>query len=445
MLDLLNTREWALLIWSLIALAVVLRNPGVRKAANGVVRALLNPRLVAVFCLSAIYIAVGLWVWSLLGLFNVDQIKPAVLWGLIGAPVALFRVGTADAQSGLVRRWISDTLRITVVVEFIAHFQTFPLIVELLLIPLSTLVVMMVAYAGTNPEYAQLRRMLNACLALIGAALVGYGLWSVLRDFSGFASGSTLRDLYTTPLLASWMTPFLYIVFLYARYGVAHSAARVHIQDRRLRDFAFSYAIIAFHIRTYLLKRWTQKIAEMSPTSREEVKTSIKHVLGAHRVNRNRAPVEPEAGWDPVEAGRFLAGLGLQTNDYHESYGDWFSESSMVAVTEAWPNNYLKYSVNGDAEAANRLHLKLYLNNRAEEATALDQFSAAFARLLDLALTPEDRALAPETLDPTQSYSIMLNVSRLDVSRDDHADRQQDGCDISIELKRGTDCPTRRS
>mgnify|MGYP003661568867 CR=1 FL=1 len=68
MLDLLNTREWALLIWSLIALAVVLRNPGVRKAANGVVRALLNPRLVAVFCLSAIYIAVGLWVWSLLGL-----------------------------------------------------------------------------------------------------------------------------------------------------------------------------------------------------------------------------------------------------------------------------------------------------------------------------------------------------------------------------------------
>ena len=445
MLDLLNTREWALLIWSLIALAVILRNRGVRRAANGVVRTLLNPGFVAVFCLSVIYIAVGLWVWSLLGLFYVDQIKPAVLWGLIGAPVALFRVGTADAQPGLVKRWISDTLRITVVVEFIAHFQTFPLISELLLIPLSTLMVMMVAYAGTNPEYAQLRRVLNACLTLIGAALVGYGLWSVLRDFSGFASTSTLRDLYTTPLLALWMTPFLYIVFLYARYGVAHSAARVHIQNRRLRDFAFAYAIIAFHIRTHLLKRWTQKIAEMSPSSREEVKTSIKRVLRAHRINRNRAPVEPEAGWDPVEAGCFLAGLGLQANDYHESYGDWFSESSMVALTETWPKNYLKYSVNGDAEAANRIHLKLYLNNRAEEATALDHLTAAVTHLLDQALTPEDYACAPETLDPTQSCSIMLNVSRLDVTRNVHIGPQQDGYDLSIELERGATGPTRRS
>jgi len=421
MCDLLNTREWALLIWSLIAAAVVSRNSGVRRAANGVVRALLTPRLVAVFCLSAIYIAVGLWVWSLLGLFHTDQIKSAVLWGLIGAPVALFRVGTADAQPGLVRRWISDTLKITVVVEFIAHFQTFPLIVELLLVPLSTLMVMMVAYAGTNPEYAQLRRVLNACLTLIGAALVGYGLSFVLLDFSGFATASTLRDFYTTPLLALWMTPFLYIVFLYARYGLAHSAARVHIQDRRLRDFAFAYAIIAFHIRTHLLKRWMQKLAEISPSSREEVKTSIRHVLRAHLVNRNRAPVDPEDGWDPVEAGGFLAGLDLQTDDYHESYGDWFSESSMVAVTEVWPNNYLKYSVNGNAEAANRLHLKLYLNNRAEEATALDQFSTAFACVLDQALTPDDLACAPEAFDPTRSYSIMLNVTRLDVTRNVHA------------------------
>jgi len=445
MFDLLSTREWALLMWSLIALAVILRNPGVRKAANSVVRALLNPRLVSVFCLSAIYIAVGLGVWSLLGLFHFDQIKPAVLWALIGVPVALFRVGTLDAQLGLVRRWISDTLKITVVVEFIAHFQTFPLIVEFLLIPLSTLMVMMVAYAGTNPKYAQVRRVLNACLALFGAALVGYGLWSVLRDFSGFASASTMRDFYTTPLLALWMTPFLYIVFLYARYGVAHTAARVHIQDRELRDFAFAYAIIAFHIHTHLLKRWTQKIAEMSPSSREEVKTSINRVLRAHRVNRNRAPVDPEAGWQPVEAGGFLVGFGLQTNDYHESYGDWFSESSMVAVTGAWPNNYLKYSVNGDFEAANRLHLKLYLNNRAEEASALDQLTAAFARLLDQSLTPEDRMCAPETLDPTQACSIMLNVSRLYVTRNVHAGPQEDGYDLSIELERGAAGPTGQS
>ncbi|MEM7768239.1 MAG: hypothetical protein AAF253_12240 [Pseudomonadota bacterium] len=355
----------------------------------------------------------------------------------MGAPAALFRIGTSDAQPGLVRGWISDTLKITVVVEFIAHFQTFPLIVELLLVLFSTLMVMMVAYAGAKPEYAKLSRVLNACLALIGATLVGYGLWSVLQDLAGFASASTLMDFYTTPLLALWMTPFLYIVFLYARYGVAHSAARVHIQDRKLRDFAFAYAIIAFHVRTHLLKRWTQKIAEMSPSSREDVKTSIKRVLRAHRVNRNRRPVDAKAGWDPVEAGRFLTALGLQTNDYHESYGDWFSETSMIAVTEAWPKNYLKYTVNGDAEAANRLHLKLYLNDRTEEAGALDQFAAAITQLLDRALTGEDRAAAPETLDPTQSCSIMLNVTRLDITRNAHAGELDDGYDVSVELKRG--------
>lgn len=36
MFDFLNTREWALLMCGLIALAIILRNPSVRQAANGI-------------------------------------------------------------------------------------------------------------------------------------------------------------------------------------------------------------------------------------------------------------------------------------------------------------------------------------------------------------------------------------------------------------------------
>ena len=432
----LNNREWALIIWSLIALAVVLRNRGVREAVKALFEALLNRRLVFVFLLSLAYIAVGLGLWSLAGLYNSAQIKPALLWALIGAPTALARVGTAESHPLLLKSWVADTFKIAVLIEFVAHFYTFPIAVELVLIPISFLLAMLLAYSSDKPEYAKVKRVLNGALVALGGSLILYGFYSALRQFSTFATATTLSDFYTTPLLAFWMTPFLYIVFLYARYGSAHSVARIYITDRKLRDFAFAYAMIAFHVRTDLLRRWSQKIAEMSPRTRDDVKASIKRVLKTDQKSYHRKPVLPNLGWDPNEAGGFLSSVDLTTNDYHESFGDCFSESPMRSVTHAWPQDYMKYSVNGSADIADRLHLKLFVNSPAEETTALTAFRAAAKRLFELAFTAKDHEALQECLDLSQHADIELDLTRLTIERTPHLGANPQGFDLSLQLRR---------
>ena len=72
------------------------------------------------------------------------------------------------------------------IVELISSVHTFPLPVELLFVPLATLLAMTQAVAGASPEYAAIRKPLAVVTALLGIAALA--LHSAIRRGTSIAS-----------------------------------------------------------------------------------------------------------------------------------------------------------------------------------------------------------------------------------------------------------------
>jgi hypothetical protein len=160
-----------------------------------------------------------------------------------------------------------------------------------------------------------------------------------------------------------------------------------------LNFYAKRRAIVAFHLRTSLLKRWARNLAISRPGNRQAVEDAIDEVRKVSERERSPEDVPLERGWSPFAATAFLAAEALATGDYHRAAGDddddWWASSPYLELGDAIMPNNLAYYVDGDEAVATVLKLVLNVN---EPATAQD----ARRKLLDAAQVLYEKALGEQ-------------------------------------------------
>jgi hypothetical protein len=434
--DTLNTREWAIVIWLLILAVFLLSQRAVRASSANVLRAMLQPKLVALFSAMWLYIAGCVTLLALVGLWDVDQTKNTILWAILAAPPVVARFATHASAPQLVRGWISDTFTLTVVIELVALTYTFPLWGELILVPVLALVSGMLAVAGNDPKYAPVKSLLEALMAVVVFGLIGWGVYMIVVDWKAFATMTTLRDTYIAPLLSFATIPFVFGSFLYSRYDSMFSVLRVYIDDPKLRDYASTLGLIAFNVKTSQLQRWKQEIVLTKPSTRDAVKESIKKVLRGTFRKKAGKTVPPDEGWHPSAASQFLAKHGFPTGDYHESFGDWLASSQPKEITGGlWAHN-LAYYIEGDEEAVRQLRLKLNINGPDDRDAALRQFQDVGQVLLVEGAAPHHLETIPDKLANGEPFSEVAGGTRISLVRETFPNHHADGYALLLDLRR---------
>jgi hypothetical protein len=156
--------------------------------------------------------------------------------------------------------------------------------------------------------------------------------------------------------------------------------------------YAKRRAVVAFHVRTELLKRWARNLAISQPANRRDVEEAIRKVKRIREREEHPEAVPLERGWwPPFAAGAFLAAEGLATGDYHTGaveYDEWWAESFPLEFGDGIIPDNITYRVFGDETAATRLKLRLNVNTRE---TAQD----ARRKLLGVAQVLYEKALGP--------------------------------------------------
>ena len=384
-MDILTNREWAILIWMIAIVGLINLNKNVRNAFSGLLKSLINKHFVwlaaylaayTIFCIALFY-AFGLWAF--------DQTKTSIVWLFFAAPIACMRATTADQQPQLFKDWVQDTFKLTVIIEFVAFDNSLPLVWELIIIPVVTFFGLLLAAAELKEEHAPVAKFLSAILVLIGLAILLHGLWVIFQNLDSYASLSTVRDIYTVPLLSLSLIPFVYALHIFARYQVTFSPLKIYIPDPELRDYARAKAMIAFGKHTHLLSRWKRQIGTRKPTSRKEVDALIGEILRGYARERKPDVVDPAFGWCPVQAGKFLAPFRLATGDYHELYGDWFSASPYQEINDGLPRDNLAYYVEGNGVAATLLKLVLNVNTQTAPRESEGYFAQIASALINKA------------------------------------------------------------
>ena len=362
-MDIFNNREIAVGIWLLVVTLLALLSKSIRKifleSFPKLCKLFFNRWILIPLGLAAGYIVLVVLVLQKTGFWNSELLKNTILWCISVPVVLMFRISTQDENSF----WnaVKDNFRVTATLEFVVAFYTFSLWVELLIVPVTTVLVAMQVVAEGKKDHKLVEKLLSDFLSWIGISLLIYATYKLVADFANFAQPGTLTNFSLPVLLSVLFLPFLFIFAIFANYDREFRLLELRIRDENLRHYAKHTALLSFHVRTGLLKRWIRNIRLKTPTNRSELRASITQVKELATREKNPVFVPPEQGWSPYHASKFLANEGLITSDYYQvsfDYSLWFADSKNLKVGDDILPDYISYRIEGDEFIARKLKLK---------------------------------------------------------------------------------------
>lgn len=95
-------------------------------------------------------------------------IKDIVVWFFFSGLVYCMNAVSREADEDYIRKVLKDNFKLTVILEFIISTFTFNIWVELVIIPVITVIVLMNVIAEQKEEYREVHKLLDIVLVLAG-------------------------------------------------------------------------------------------------------------------------------------------------------------------------------------------------------------------------------------------------------------------------------------
>ncbi len=388
-MDIFNNREIAVGIWILIFSGYAASNGSVRTAIPGLLKSFFRLQILASLTLMIGYIVLIVFGLSSAKFWDMSQLKNTIFWGLTVAFVSMFHFSKITEDVHYFINAVKDNFKLVVILEFVIAFHTFPLFVELLVVPVASLLVLMQIFVERGKEYSGLAVLIEKLLIIFGGVLITYAGYMLVTESKSFFQAGTLTDFALPIVLTLLFLPFLYMLALYACYEKAFLRINFLYESHALRRHVKRTALCGFHIRTTLLRRWLRYIQSNRPSSQESIKDSVRQVRLYASREKNPPLVPISKGWSPYLACKFLNSEGLEAKDYHHEALDktrWYACSSYLEMSDGlFPNNIVYY-VEGDEYIAHTLKLVVNFNEIGAVVTTRKRFTDITEKLIETAL-----------------------------------------------------------
>lgn len=216
LLQIFTTREIATLFWVAVFASWILTKKDVRLSVWECLKSLAV--MWKFFFLLFLYIAITLFVLSELSVWNIDFIKITIYWVFGWSVIAFVNSGKLHQEKGYLWKIFQDILNITVLIAFLVNFYTFPLWLELILVPFVTILGTFTFFAGTKDEYKIVHKYLSYVEVIFGVAILTFCLGKAFFDIRSIANLDTLNEILLPIYLSILLIPFLYAMSWYAQY-----------------------------------------------------------------------------------------------------------------------------------------------------------------------------------------------------------------------------------
>ena len=217
------------------------------------------------------------------GLWDFNQLKNTVMWFVFVASVELFKANAIDDEDGYFIKSIKSHFKVLVMLEFIVAFQSFSLSAELIIVPISTLAVLLMVVAESKEEHALVGKIMSGFLSIVSIFMVGFGLYFIALKFGKFVQLETFMS-FTTPIaLSILLLPFIFVISVYMRYERILVRVNIYTEDKYHRLYAKFKGIAHFRSNHKSLNDWLSFSCISDFESRNAINKSIVNF------NENRA------------------------------------------------------------------------------------------------------------------------------------------------------------
>jgi len=230
--NIFTTRELATIIWIAVFIIWSLFHKDLRKSFVSLLQAFFNRKIFIIFLLMILYVKLIVYLLFQVNLWNLSQLKDTIFWFFSTAFVLFTNVNKLNENENYFRKIIIDNFKLVLILEFLINFYTFPLIIELILIPILGFVIIMNTYAGTKKEYEIVKRLSNNILSIWGIFLIIYIVLNAISSYQDLLVFGNFQAFLLPLLLTIAFLPFLYVLALFMIYESIFTRFNVSIGNR---------------------------------------------------------------------------------------------------------------------------------------------------------------------------------------------------------------------
>lgn len=214
----LNNRETATVIWFItIFLLAIIISP-VRHAFFQMAKIFFNKTIFVPFMIMLIYIFFMVKFFEQVGFWDISAAKDTAIWVIGTAFATFFGINKALEDKEYFKNIILNNIKLVLILEFIFNLYSFNLVVEIIIIPIVSSVALLAWFAGTKPEYKQVKSVLNYLLGIIGLWLFAFTFRELVNNIENFFTLKHLRDFLLPPVFTFCFLPLAYFMALYMQY-----------------------------------------------------------------------------------------------------------------------------------------------------------------------------------------------------------------------------------
>lgn len=225
-MDIFSTRELATAFWVgaiLIAVGMaIVTNKKIRQGFIGVLKCFFNRKLRKLWEIYFLYIGIITLMFSLMfsrsPIWKNIYLKDIVLWTLFSGLTICMNAVAGEADEKYISKVLKDNIRFTVVTEFLLSTFTFSFWVELIIIPITTVIVLFDTVAEHKSDAIAVHKLLQDVMAFAGLCVILQTVRVGILEYRELNVINTLVSFFIPIVYLLLVTPLEYAFELYSKY-----------------------------------------------------------------------------------------------------------------------------------------------------------------------------------------------------------------------------------
>lgn len=221
-MDIFSTRELATAFWVgaiLIAVGMaIVTNKKIRQGFIGVLKCFFDRKLRKLWEIYFLYIGIITLMFSRSPIWKNIYLKDIILWTLFSGLTICMNAVAGEADEKYISKVLKDNIRFTVVTEFLLSTFTFSFWVELIIIPITTVIVLFDTVAEHKSDAIAVHKLLQDVMAFAGLCVILQTVRVGILEYRELNVINTLVSFFIPIVYLLLVTPLEYAFELYSKY-----------------------------------------------------------------------------------------------------------------------------------------------------------------------------------------------------------------------------------
>ena len=221
-MDIFSTRELATAFWVgaiLIAVGMaIVTNKKIRQGFIGVLKCFFNRKLRKLWEIYFLYIGIITLMFSRIPIWKNIYLKDIILWTFFSGLTICINAVAGEADEKYILKVLKDNIRFTMVTELLLSTFTFSFWVELIIIPITTVIVLFDTVAEHKSDAIAVHKLLQDVIAFAGLCVILQTVRVGILEYRELNVINTLVSFFIPIVYLLLVTPLEYAFELYSKY-----------------------------------------------------------------------------------------------------------------------------------------------------------------------------------------------------------------------------------